>query len=188
MVIITEIGLYSLILRSKQHNAKAFQKWAKQLIQRYRKGDLSLANEVVERNGGKDQEGLTKLNEQTLLFADEDHAKFMALRAHSIAGRKDYTKKLVEHGCEGKSIAISTNKIYEGILGKTAQAAKTAKGLRKRDSLRDNLSFKELSAVLFAEAIASEKLEQEQIAEAQKCITISQQAGQRVGSVMYECR
>jgi prophage antirepressor-like protein len=139
--ITNEEGIYQILMLCPGQRGAEFRKWAANLIERYRKADGSLAEEVVER--------------QTT-----NQAKRTSKRIEGIVRRKIETDTLQAHGIEkGLEYAICTNKTYTGLFGKSAKELKVERGLRKKESLRDNMTNVELSALSFAESLAAQEIE-----------------------------
>ena len=77
-------------------------------------------------------------------------------RLKSIEIRKELTKKKKKHGLqEGQHFASLTDVIYQTWAGKTAKEYKQLKGLKK-ESLRDNMTNKELVLNMLAELSTKE--------------------------------
>lgn len=98
--------------------------------------------------------------------------------------RQELTDTLQEHGVEGMGYAICTNAIYEGLHGKTALELKQERGLKKKDSLRDDFSPLELRAVLLSEELAALKIEVKDVKGLRPCQSECLKAGEHIGEFL----
>ena len=78
------------------------------------------------------------------------------IRMNGIATRNGLTKYWQNSGVKNTEYAILTNQIYESTFGVTAANYKIVKGLKKANSLRDNMTPMELVVTMFAEQTAKE--------------------------------
>lgn len=90
---------------------------------------------------------------------DED---WIDKRVNSIATRNDLTDYWKSSGVKGKEYGILTNQIYTSTFGYNSMEYRQKKGLKKDDSLRNNMNTIEIVVTLFSEQAAKE------IAEAKK--------------------
>lgn len=98
--------------------------------------------------------------------------------------RMSFTSTLQKHGVNpGWQFAVCTNAIYKPLLGADAKALKQQRGLAKRDSLRDSMSYVELAAVMLAEGLATQTIETEDRQGFVPCRDASSEAGDRVSRV-----
>jgi hypothetical protein len=109
---------------------------------RYRKGDATLADEILQRAPPADNE-------------------WAAVRALARARRVTYTNTLRNHGVTGSGYWQCTNAVYRQLLDGTARQIKTRRGLVQKTNLRDALETDELSYVMAAEALAGERITEE---------------------------
>lgn len=120
---------------------KKYREFAANLVIRYLDADISVAEEVVDRNDNP--EDLERLE----------------TRIKGKRGRRRFTDALQAVGLtDGQSYAVCTNGIYRGGLGETAQGLRKKMKLRKRDNVRDHLSLTELSIITLSENVAADKL------------------------------
>lgn len=78
-------------------------------------------------------------------------------RIHAVATRNTLTDYWKESGVsDGKDYAILTNQIYASTFGLTALEYRFEKGIKKSDSLRDNMNSLELVVTRFAELTSKE--------------------------------
>jgi hypothetical protein len=102
-------------------------------------------------------------------------------RIEGLETRVQFTDTLKEHGVTAPhEYAICTNEIYKPLLGGTAKEVKQSRGITK---LRDGLSRVELMAVGLAEAIASEKIDDNAVNGFNQCRNICSESGRRVNRV-----
>jgi hypothetical protein len=102
-------------------------------------------------------------------------------RIEGLEIRVQFTDTLKEHGVTAPhEYAICTNEIYKPLLGGTAKEVKQSRGITK---LRDGLSRVELMAVGLAEAIASEKIDDNAVNGFNQCRNICSESGRRVNRV-----
>lgn len=86
---------------------------------------------------------------------------FIKARLAGIDARNVFTDALKTHGVTGNGYGICTNNIYDPILGGTAAAVKANRGLLAKANLREHLSPVELAGSMFAEILATDKIERE---------------------------
>lgn len=109
---------------------------------RYRAGDATLADDILERAGSAANE-------------------WAGVRALTRTTRNKHTAVLHDHGVERPlDFAKITNETYIALFDKPAQQLKIARGLKKNDSLRDKMSLPELTYVMAAESLANERIEE----------------------------
>jgi len=113
----------------------------REVFLRYRAGDATLADEVLEKASAEANEWAGK-------------------RALARAVRKGYTATLASHGVsQPADFARCTNATYEGLFGRTAKQLKKERGIAR--NLRDAMDMRELAFVMAAEALSSERIEEE---------------------------
>lgn len=111
---------------------------------RYRSGDASLADEILQRSSPEANE-------------------WAARRAMGRAVRGEYTKELSERGLTKPfEYANCTNETYKGLFDATAKVLRERKGLSKSKNLRDAMDMKELAFVAASEALAVERMGEEE--------------------------
>jgi hypothetical protein len=109
---------------------------------RYRSGDATLADEILQR-------------------ATAEENRWVGARAVSRAQRVAYTDTLKKHYVTGPGYMLCTEAVYVKLLGGRSHELREARGLQPKVNIRDNLSVAELSFVMAAEALASERITQE---------------------------
>lgn len=122
-----------------------------EIFLRYKQGDATLADEVLERAPAKDNE-------------------WAGVRALGRAKRNELTATLQEHDVtKPPEFARVTNATYKALTDKTAKQLKVDKGLGPKDSLRNAMTTKELVFVMAAEQLAKERIEDEDSRGVREC-------------------
>lgn len=134
VTIISELGVYGLILGSELEQARPFKKWVKLLIQRYRQGDITLADEVLQRN------------------TNAADAEWLATRAAVRAGRAELMDVLhVWHSPENRLIENVSRLVTRAVIGRSPAEYREAHGLKKSAPIRDHFSHTQLADVRWLE-------------------------------------
>lgn len=116
----------------------------KEVFLRYKAGDATLADEVLQRASAEDN-----------LWA--------ANRAMGRAVRISFTGALHDHGVvEPKHYAICTDTTYRNLFGKSTKELKAARGVPANANLRDKMPAKDLAFIAASEALAVERMEEEE--------------------------
>jgi hypothetical protein len=110
---------------------------------RYRAGDATLADEILQR-----------------ATAEANH--WAGVRALSRTGRNSYTAVLKAHGVIEKGYMECTEAVYLHLLGGKSYQLRERMGLPKGTNLRNHFDIDELAYVMAAEALAAERIEEEQ--------------------------
>lgn len=90
-------------------------------------------------------------------------------RMKGVGVRKELTRTLSTHGVSGKGYKECTNASYTGLFGRNAPAIRKALGIEKKDSIRDNLSRRQLLALSLAEDLAKDDIEQNALWGTEQC-------------------
>lgn len=115
----------------------------REVFLRFKAADPLLADDVLSRSTAEANE-------------------WVARRAMSRVVRNQFTNELNSRGVsKGYEYGLCTNVTYEKVLGGPAKALKAAKRLPAKANLRDNLNVRELAFVAAAEALAVERMEDE---------------------------
>ncbi len=125
----------------------------KQTYLRFRSGDLTLADEILEKA--------------------EAARKFQDTRDISKQIRSRYTSVLVAHGAE-EAIGDCTDAIYQVLLGGTSNEVASDRNLPARSSLRDHLPTSELLQTMTTEHLASERIEDQNVQGQEPCAEASE--------------
>ena len=116
----------------------------KEIFLRFKVGDATLADEILERASAEDNEWVAK-------------------RAMGRSVRLTYTGQLQARGVkQGYEYGLCTNETYVGLFNRTASEMKADKGLGKTASLRNKMSVNELVKVAFSEVLSVERMEAEE--------------------------
>lgn len=115
----------------------------KEVFLRYKAGDATLADEVLQRASAEDNEWAAK-------------------RAIGRAVRLQYTAELKNRGVkEPTHYAACTNATYQNLFGQSAKEIRAAKGLPANANLRDKMDARELAFLGASEALSVERMEDE---------------------------
>ena len=121
---------------------------------RFRSGDVTLADEILER-------------------ATAEENRWVGVRALSRSQRKSYTDTLKEHGVMDKGYMECTEAVYLNLLGGKSYQIKDRMNLPAKAKLRNELSTDKLAYVMAAEALSSERIDEEQRYGNAECIEAS---------------
>lgn len=128
---------------------------------RYKNGDPTLADEILQRAGPEANEWAGK-------------------RAMGRAVRLHFTDVLKAHGVEKSGYGQCTNAQYNVLFDSSAEDMKAARGVAKSGSLRDALDTKDLVTIAFAEQLASSRIEEEECRGNRECRDASAKSAQFV--------
>jgi len=106
---------------------------------RYRAGDPTLADEVLER-------------------ATPEANLWVASRAEARAIRNGYTTALRDHEVKGRGYIDCTDEAYTKLFDAPAWQLRQRRGLPKGTNLRDKMDVVELSAIKLTEALATQRI------------------------------
>lgn len=121
---------------------------------RYRSGDATLADEILER-------------------ATAEENRWAGVRALSRSQRKSYTDALKDHGVSGKGYMECTEAVYLHLLGGKSYQLREKMKLPAKANLRNELSTDKLAYVMAAEALSSERIEEERRFGNSECVEAS---------------
>lgn len=134
----------------------------KEVFLRYKAGDATLADEVLQRASAEDN-------------------VWAAHRAIGRATRLNYTHELHERGVvEPKHYAICTDTTYKKLFGKSAKELKSEQGLPANVNLRDKMQTKDLAFLAASEALAIERMEEEESHGFTECDTATGRAASAI--------
>lgn len=115
----------------------------KEVFLRYKAGDATLADEVLQRASAEDNEWAAK-------------------RAIGRAVRLNYTAELKNRGVEEpKHYALCTDATYRNLFGGSAKDLRKERGLPAKANLRDKMDTRELAYLGASEALSVERMEDE---------------------------
>jgi phage regulator Rha-like protein len=100
--------------------------------------------------------------------------------------RNEFTSTLAKHGVEREGFRNCTNNIYDPLWGGGSNVVREKKGLTKDQSIRDNLSLIELTAVSLAELLAAEKIAENNIRGNAGCELASKHASSSVKMALLQ--
>lgn len=113
---------------------------------------------------------------------------WIAKRLDGKAKRNAFTACLADHGCDKDGFRNSTNAIYTPLFGGSSAVVREKYGLEKRDNIRDNLSEVELEAIKFAETLAKDAIQRNNLRGNAKCEIASSNASKIVASALIQNR
>lgn len=138
----------------------------KEVFLRYKAGDATLADEVLQRASAEDN-----------VWAGN--------RAIGRAVRVQYTGELKNRGViEPKHYAMCTNATYQNLFGKTAREIKDAKGLPANGNPRDSMDARELAYLSASEALSVERMEDEDSQGFRECHGATSKAASAIRSAI----
>jgi prophage antirepressor-like protein len=167
MIVIRESAVYKLVFRSNKPAADAFTNWiAEEVLPSIARTGMYVAGKAQKYAAmGKDPEWIEQ-------------------RQDGVEARKDFTGTLQAHGVKGAGYADCTNQIYKPLLGGTATLVKVRKGLAPKANLRDNLTANELLRVAFAESLAKEKIERDELNGTLPCANACRESSSAVAAAI----
>lgn len=135
--------LFRIIQSVPSPKAEPFKRWLAQLGKE-RIEEIEQPEKAIER--------------AKTYYEHKGHSKeWVSDRIQGVTSRNDLTDYWKSSGVvDGKSYAILTNQIYASTFGLTALQYKSNKGIKKSDSLRDNMNSLELVVTRFAEITSKE--------------------------------
>lgn len=140
-----------------------FSVYVKQTFVRFLEGDITLADDILQRSTA-------------------DEAAWLEKRARGRVIRAKFTEELKKRGVKGwQGYAQNTNAIYLGLFGDTAAGLKESLGVKNP---RDGMSETELLAVAFAESLSVDIMDKRRAfgnAQTTRCSAI---AGNHVGNAL----
>ncbi len=115
-----------------------FAIWTNKILMRYLESDITLADEVIQRND----------NPQDLEWISE--------RIEGKKVRREFTDELKKRQVTGAGYALNTNAVYEGLFDTDAKGLKEKLAVKNP---RDGMSSLQLTATRFAEMVAIERMD-----------------------------
>ena len=103
-------------------------------------------------------------------------------RMKGVGIRKELTSTLSSHGVVGNGYRVCTNASYTGLFGMNAPAIRDGLGITKKDSIRDNLSRRQLLALSLAEDLAKDDINQNGLWGTEKCSQTCYDASRTINS------
>jgi hypothetical protein len=152
----------NLALAYAKYLSPALHYEVNEVFLRYKSGDATLADDVLQRAPAKDNE-------------------WAGVRALVRSRRNELTETLQEHEVtKPVEFARVTNATYKALTDRTAKQLKIAKGLKPKDSLRDAMTTKELVFVMAAEQLAKERIEEEDSRGVVQCETAASKSASSI--------
>lgn len=143
-----------------------FHAFVLDIFRRYLEADITLADEIIQKQ------------------TDPKAIAWIKERIEGKEVRLGFTAELEKRGVTKMGFGANTNAIYLGVFGDTCQGLKEVKGLAKKENLRDNMSMLELTAVKFAELVATKLMDEKNAHGNDQTIKCSHIAANRVGKVL----
>lgn len=135
-------GLFRIIQSIPSPKAEPFKRWL-----------AKLGKERIEEIENPNK----AINRAKFYYDAKGREKdWIDIRMNGIATRNGLTDYWKTSGVKDADYAILTNQIYTSTFGQTAGGYKEVKGIKKPDSLRDNMTPMELVVTMFAEQTAKE--------------------------------
>ena len=135
-----------------------------QTFLRAQSGDVTLADEIVDR------------------AKPEDQIKHL-MRTAGVVQRKMFTGALVKHEVDGKGIGVCTNSIYTGLFDNCASELRKLKNLPEKANVREHMTVQEIIQTAHAEMIAVRNLEATRARGTRECSAVCEQAARKVASI-----
>ena len=104
------------------------------------------------------------------------------------AQRISYTDVLRDHGVEGRGYMDCTDAVYQRLFDGKAYELRNQRGLPRKSNLRDNFNIGELSFVMAAEALSSERIAEEEKQGNAECVTASAKSASAIRRAIEEDR
>lgn len=130
---------------------------------RYVEGDITLADEIIQRQ------------------TDPKAIEWIKARTEGKLARLEFTAELEARGVTKAGYGQNTNSLYLGLFGDTAAGLKESRMVKNP---RDGMSRTELRALAFAESLAVDIMDAKQARGNKQTAKCSAQAGNRVGKAL----
>lgn len=108
-------------------------------------------------------------------------------RMKSIGTRNELTHTLSQHGVKtSEGFRRCTNASYEGLLGCKAPALREALGITKKQSIRDNMSKTQLTALELSEDLAKQRIEKRNLQGVEPCVSTCKNAASAISKAIQD--
>lgn len=108
-------------------------------------------------------------------------------RMKSIGTRNELTHTLSQHGVKtSEGFRRCTNASYEGLLGCKAPALREALGITKKQSIRDNMSKTQLTALELSEDLAKQRIESRNLRGVEPCASTCKDAASAISKAIQD--
>lgn len=114
--------------------------------------------------------------------------EWIAKRIQSLASRNIFTSTLNSHGVVNIGYRNCTNAMYVALYGVPATEIRKRKGLQEKANLRDSMTPLELSAISFAEMLATDDIKKNRRFGNEECALSSNIAGRHVSNSILAFR
>lgn len=135
-----------------------------QTFLRAKSGDVSLADEIVDR------------------ASDEDQVLHLMRTAGKVQ-RKHFTGALSKHEVDGKGYAICTDAIYTGAFNACAKELRKLKNLPEKTNVREHMTVQEIIQTAHAEMIAVRNMDATKARGTTECAQVCEAAARKVASI-----
>lgn len=168
--VISRAGVIELMQVLPGEVGAKFRRETAQLIIRYLDGDVSLADEVVDRAAAKGKH--------------EDIERHIA-RSKGIVARKQFTSACKRHGVYGPGYSQVTNAIYHGCFNKSAKELRKERGLKPKQNFREHgAETSELIAFSAIEIASANGLDKNDAYGNDECAQITYKAAKAISKIM----
>lgn len=168
VIVLRAFAVYKLAFRSNKPFADEFTNWvASEVIPSIqKKGYYDATQRAKHLKAGKSEQ-----------WSEE--------RIEGVERRKGYTDTLKAHGVNGpREYAACTDAINRPILGYPAATAKMVRQLPPKAVLRDHVSIGELIQLKYAESLASDRIDKDNLNGVAPCQHASRLAGEAVAQAL----
>jgi hypothetical protein len=146
-----------------------YRESAASLVTRYLNADITVAEEIVERND------------------NEADLERLEARIKGKKARNEHTRILMARGVKhGREFAICTNKTYSGLYGTNAQGLRKQKNLSAKANVREHMTTGELIEVSFSESLSTRKIEKGTFHGVKECGSVNYSTAQKVAELIRE--
>lgn len=168
--VINRQGLAELMMVLPGALGAKFRRDAARIVLRYLDADITLADEVVDRNIEKGK------------VEDVTHH---AIRTQGKVARTQLMGECAKRGVHGQGFADVTNAGYVGLFGLDAKGLRKERDLPVKANIREHLGSDELTDVLFLERLAKKRLADENAKGNEQCTSVVYLAAQTVAELVY---
>jgi hypothetical protein len=112
----------------------------------------------------------------------------IALRHEGVNTRQAFTSRLQQHGVNQFGFSGCTRAIYTPMFGGSTKLIKQKLNVPDNGNVRDYMSVLQLSSLLFAEALAGERIKKEGTYGNLACEQVCNQVGQSVAKMIVDTR
>lgn len=161
--VMTIDGILQLIMVLPGVKAAKFRQDAARLICRYLSADITLADDIFQRNKNPDDQ------------------KWLETRMEGKKARRVFTDAIQTHGGTGRVYADASDINNVAITGKTARSLQRERGVK---STREGLSLTELAATMFAENLEADQMDVRDINGNAQILDVTREISSVVGGMV----